>query len=160
MNWFDFSEHPIRSTFLSVFVFYVFILVFNVLGAVFAPVNTATEVVKQALDPQAVVYNYEWFKQQYQDVKAFSGKIKNTKEAINLFETSLKDLPVKDWSFEQNQRRNELNAQVLGLKNQCEDMVRTYNARAKMANRNFVKFEDVPEELTSKSCEGEIENAF
>lgn len=152
MKLFDFENKPFLSLIIAGVLFVSFVTIMNVVTLFFTPINSATVIVKKALDPDALVYNYEWFKRQNEDVKAFSTKIKNTDDSLKLFETSLKDLPKKDWSFENNQRWNDLQSQLLGLKNQCEDMVKTYNAQSKMANRNFVKFGDLPDQLESSAC--------
>lgn len=157
---FDFEMKPLRSLILAMFLIVVFATLFNTVSTlIFTPVNTVTGVVRQTLDPQAIIYNYEWFKRQYQEITSFKTKITNTNQQITFFENSLKELSRKDWSFEQNQRYNELNAQKLGLENQCADMVKEFNARSSMANRNLVKFEDVPDVLNvSDYCEGEKTN--
>lgn len=148
INW---VQHPFRSLFFSVLLLFVCMAVFNVMGTViFTPVKTVTDITKKTLDADNLIYNYEWFKTQFSEIKAFRVKYKNAEEALTFYETSLKDLPRKEWSFDQNQRWNELSAQVLGLKNQCADMVATYNARSKMANRTLVKFDgNLPENIES-----------
>lgn len=102
------------------------------------------KVIEKTMDADNILYNYEWFKQTHQDFKAINGKIENSKEALDQFVATagLRE----NWSFEDKNEYSRLNTIVLGLKNQRQDIVATYNARSKMANRAIFK-RGVPETL-------------
>lgn len=104
-------------------------------------VNTNYQIIQKTYDADNVIYNYEWFKQQYETIGALKTKIKNAQESVQAFESSAGDR--KSWTFEDKTEHARLQSVVLGLKNQLEDVVATYNARAKMANRNIFQ-ENLP----------------
>jgi len=115
------------------------------LKLVLLPAQTAKEIVEKTLDADNVIYNYEWFKQTKEDVEAIDKKIKNAQES---YDSYLKICgPQSGWGFEEKTEAARLNTVVLGLKNQREDMVATYNARSNMANREIFKTGELPEKL-------------
>lgn len=144
---FNFIDRPILSIFLVVLTIFLLTLFMRACSTV---LNAPVAVVEKTLDADNLIYNYEWFKQQYADIKAFDVKVKNAQDEKVLYETSLKDLSRKDWSFDQNQRWNELSQQLVGLKNQCAQMIADYNAKSDMVNRTIVKFGDLPEKIDEK----------
>jgi len=103
------------------------------------------KVVSKVLNADNIIYNYEWFKQTYQDVKAIDLKISNAAKAVNNFK---KDAGIRaNWSFEDKTEYSRLNAVLLGLQNQRADIVATYNARSKMASRSIFKTGELPNQL-------------
>lgn len=108
-------------------------------------IESAEGVVEKTLDSDNVLYNYEWFKQTCQDVQAIDVKIQNTQSTVNQFREDAG--PRADWGFTDKDEFGRLNAVVLGLKNQRQDMVAKYNARSKMANRSIFKSGELPETL-------------
>lgn len=122
-----------------------FTLVASVLRIVMFPVNTATQLINTAYDAQAkvlnadnAIYNYEWFKQKYQDIEASKKQIVNAKQAVTDFRTYAG--PRSEWTFEDKTEDSRLNAVALGNENFLATLVADYNARASMATRNI--FED------------------
>jgi len=112
---------------------------------IFFPVHTAENMVKTAYDANDkiinadnAIYNYEWFKQQVEDIKAKTIMLDNASIAVDSFEQSAGERV--NWTFEDKNEYNRLNTIKLGTKNQLEQMTADYNARAKMATRNI--FED------------------
>ena len=126
----------------------ILLFVFIIIGGVSWIIRIASqpgEIVKKTLDADNVLYKYEWFKQTYQDVKAIALKIKNAEAQIAQFKHDAGDRP--SWSFEDKNEHNRLNTILLGLRNQREDVVATYNARSKMANRAIFKTGELPEQI-------------
>lgn len=115
------------------------------LGWVSIPFNTAQkqlEIVNGAqnkvLNADNAIYNYEWFKQKYQDIEASK---RNYKLAKANYDSYVKDLGDRStWGFEDKIEVARLNAVVLGLQTNLEGQIGDYNARANMATRNI--FED------------------
>lgn len=107
--------------------------------------NQAGRVFEKTFDADNMVGNYEWFKQQYQDIKAIDTKIVSTQSSFDTFITSAGDRST--WTFEDKQEFGRLNTIINGLKNQRASMVAEYNARASMANRNIFRTNDLPESL-------------
>lgn len=136
----------IRKVFTKVIIPMIFI--FIVLGGIFFVINIARQpgrVVEKTLDADNVLYNYEWFKQTYQDVVAIDVKITNAEQTLTTFTESAG--PRTNWSFEDKDEYGRLGSVILGLKNQRQDLVAMYNARSKMANRAIFKSSELPEQL-------------
>jgi hypothetical protein len=92
-------------------------------------------VIEKTYNPDNAIYNYEWFKQKYEDIQANKTKINNAQLTLDNFELSSGSRD--KWTFEDKNEDARLQTIVLGLKNHQEDLVADYNARAKMANRNI-----------------------
>lgn len=116
-----------------------------VIQTVFYPAEQAGRVMRKTLDADNVIYNYEWFKRQREDVAAMDQKLAAAEASKAGFEQSAG--PRTSWKFDDRNEWNRLNAIELGLRNQRSDMVAEYNAKAKMANRNIFMSGDLPAEL-------------
>lgn len=115
------------------------------LGWISIPFNTAQkqlEIVNQAqnkvLNADNAIYNYEWFKQKYQDIEASKRNYKLAKVNYDSYVSSLGDRTT--WGFEDKNEVARLNTVVLGIQTNLEGQIGDYNARASMATRNI--FED------------------
>lgn len=115
------------------------------LGWLSIPMNTAQkqlQIVNDAqdkvLNADNAIYNYEWFKQKYQDIEASKRNYKLAKANYDSYVTSLGERSA--WGFEDKTEVARLNAVVLGLQTNLEGQIGDYNARASMATRNI--FED------------------
>lgn len=98
-------------------------------------VNLAYKAQDKTLDADNAIYNYEWFKQQYEDIEATKKQLDNSSIALDDFEKSAGDR--KDWTFEDKNESSRLRAVKLGIQNSLETLIADYNARSKMANRNI-----------------------
>jgi hypothetical protein len=98
-------------------------------------VDTKHDVIDKTVNAQNAIYNYEWFKQTAEDIKANLNKITNAQVAVDRYEKLHGD-PAK-WSFTVETEDSRLSSIVLGLQNQQEQLVADYNAHAKEANRNI-----------------------
>jgi hypothetical protein len=98
-------------------------------------IETTEGIVDKTLTADNAIYNYEWFKQQKEDIKAIESKIEIAQTSYDSFVASAG--PRKDWTFEDKTESARLAAVKQGLQSQYQDMVATYNARSKMANRSI-----------------------
>lgn len=108
-------------------------------------VDSATGVVDKTLDSNNVIYNYEYFKQGKQDIDAMSAKIVDARQAATSFDSQFKTRHEMD--REDKQESERLHAIVLGLEQERQNQVATYNARAQMANRNIFRTNDLPNHI-------------
>lgn len=92
-------------------------------------------IVQKTFDADNMIYNYEWFRQQYADIQAMDQKIAASQASLAAFENSAG--PRSGWASSDRNRWDFLNSQVLGLTNQRTTMVATYNGRASQANRSI-----------------------
>ena len=111
----------------------------------FFPVNTINKQIETAygiqnktINAENAIYNYEWFKQQYQDIQTTKAQLDNASIAVDLFKKEAGDR--NNWTFEDKNEASRLESIKLGLKNNLEKTINDYNARASMANRKI--FED------------------
>jgi len=117
----------------------------------FFPVNTLQKEIEIAYDAQDIVldadnaiYNYEWFKQRYEDIEATKKKLNNARNAHSQFLSMLPSQRI-EWGWEDKDEDGRLRAIVLGLQNHLEQLIADYNARAKMATRNIFENSVLPD---------------
>jgi len=110
------------------------------LKVVLFPVKTASNLIDTAykaqdkvLNADNAIYNYEWFKQQKEDIDATGRKYQNAVESYDSYVSSISG----EKTFEDKNEIARLNSVKLGIKNLLEQQIADYNARAKMATRNI-----------------------
>lgn len=125
------------------------IILFPVGCAVYSTWSSVTtapaRVINRTLQTDNIIGNYEWFKQQYEDVKAMDARLASQRAALTSFQSSAG--PRTSWTFEDKTEHARLVAIVAGLEGQRASMVGDYNARAQMENRNLFRSRDLPERL-------------
>ena len=129
---------------VTVLVF-VLVIVLRVVGLAFYAGDQAAVVVEKTVSADNVIYNYEYFKKQYQDIQAQDKKIVVAKQALEDFLKSAG--PRENWDFRDKEEQQRLQANLTGLANVRAEMVAEYNARAKMANRSIFMTKDVPAQV-------------
>lgn len=105
-------------------------------------IQTAHDVVDKTINADNAIYNYEWFKQTYEDINAQKAQLSNAQQTFDSFVAVSGDR--KNWTFEDKNEYSRLNSVVLGIKNNLEQTIANYNARAKMANRNIFQNSILP----------------
>ena len=107
------------------------------------PGRTISGVVDRTFNADAVLANYEWFKQTYADVLALEHQAFAAQDALDRFRSDNS----KPWGYQESAEYSRLNAILLGLTNQRFNLVAQYNARSRMTNRSLFKTHDLPEAL-------------
>lgn len=110
-----------------------------------AGINTAHDVIDKTINADNAIYNYEWFKQQAQDIKANQQKALIADQAVISFEASAGDRST--WTFEDKTEDSRLRAVAQGLHANDANLVADYNARAGMANRSIFQDGLIPSVL-------------
>jgi hypothetical protein len=100
-------------------------------------VDSAVDIVDKTYTADNAIYNYEWFKTQYEKIQANRNQIQNANNSLIEFKQTYGN--TSSWDYETKQEYNRLNTIKLGLQNQDENLVAEYNARSKMANREIFK---------------------
>lgn len=103
-----------------------------------AQVDSGHEIIEQTYEADNAIYNYEWFKTQYEDIKAQERKIQTTKNQIDEFK-SVYGTNMSEWDTPTKQTYSQLQTTYTGQKGYYENLVADYNARSQMANRNIFK---------------------
>lgn len=145
----SFERKPVRTGISAgarvILVFFVLTVVTGVGWLVTSPFRAAVGVAERTLNPDSMIYNYEWFKRQVQDVRAIDERLRAARLSQKSFEAAAGSR--ESWKFDDRQEWNRLNAVVLGLESQRATMVAEYNARTQMANRDIFRTGDLPESL-------------
>lgn len=123
-------------------VLIILLLVFGILGR---GCTSTKQIIDKTLDGGNIIFQYEWFKQTYEDYQAIGIKINTAASNMILFKEDLG--PRKDWDFEDKQEIARLNSILVGLQYQKEDIKAKYNARSKMLNRVLFKDKNLPHQL-------------
>lgn len=120
----------------------LFLLIVTWIKILFFPVKvinntieTWYDIVDKTINADNAIYNYEWFKQKYEDIQATKLQLDNTSITLGAFKTDLWDR--KYWTFEDKNEYSRLNTVYLWQKNYLEWLIADYNARTKMANRQI-----------------------
>lgn len=108
--------------------------------------NTAYDAVSKTINADNAIYNYEWFKQTFEDIQAVERQLDNAIKSKVDFMQSLSNNRT-DMTFEDKQEESRLRSVVDGLYNHKQDLIANYNARAKMANRNIFENSILPNYL-------------
>lgn len=111
------------------------------IGLFTQPLKVATK----TFNADNMIYNYEWFKQQYNDYEAINKKIERAEMSVNSFKENAGNR--KEWTFEDKNEFSRLVSISDGLSYQKEDIISKYNARSQMANREIFKTNDLPTQL-------------
>lgn len=93
------------------------------------------DIVTKTYNADNALYNYHWFQERLQDIKAAEVQIQNAIDTKASFEASAG--PRKDWTFEDKTEDARLGTVVLGIKNNYQSIVAEYNAHAAEADRNI-----------------------
>jgi len=100
-------------------------------------VDSAHEIIDKTYDAQNAIYNYEWFKTQYEKIQATERQIDNTMMLKDEFKETYGE--ASTWDFTTKESYSRIQTTLLGQKNHYESIVAEYNARSKMVNRNIFK---------------------
>ena len=100
-----------------------------------AQIDSAHGIIDKTYNADNAIYNYEWFKTQYEKIQANRNQIQNLKDSLISFKETYGN--VTTWDYITKEEYNRLNIMYIGLQNQDETLVADYNARSKMANRNI-----------------------
>ena len=134
---------------ITIAIFFGLVIVFGAIGEACHLLNTSTDsvngVIDKTLDSNNVIYNYEYFHQANQDIRAMDIKIIDAKTAAKAFSDQFANR--KDMDREDKTEQDRLNSIVLGLQQERQNMVATYNARSQMANRDIFKGNDLPQHI-------------
>jgi hypothetical protein len=96
-------------------------------------IDSASKIIDKTYNADNAIYNYEWFKNQYEKIQANRQQVQNTIDQIKEFKVTYGNST--NWDSDTKQEYNRLNTIKLGLQNQDNNLVADYNARSKMANR-------------------------
>jgi hypothetical protein len=100
-------------------------------------VNLNRDLVTETYKTENALYNYRWFKDQYEAIQAAKKKISIAEQSLADFEQSAG--PRDKWTFEDKTEDARLRSIVQGNKSHYEDLVAEYNSRSKQVDRAIFK---------------------
>lgn len=122
-----------------------FLLIVSLISYVFMPFlpwleqrDAGEEVIEDTNDADRAVQEYEWFRQQYQDIEAQRAQIENSYDELDRFYDTYGEDP-DEWDRTTKERHNRIQQRITGNQNMLEQMVADYNARSSMDNRALFK---------------------
>ena len=98
-------------------------------------IDSAGQIIDKTYNADNAIYNYEWFKSQFEKIKATELQIDNTKMELDDYKELYGN--ATNWDWQTKQDYNQLRTTYLGQKNHYETLVAKYNSRSKMSNRNI-----------------------
>jgi hypothetical protein len=110
---------------------------------------TPAAIAARTLNADNAIANYEWFKQQHEDIKAIDANLGGRRAALAQFEAEAG--PRAGWTFDDHAEWSRLSSIVQGLQGQRTQMVADYNARAQMANRDLFRTRDLPDHIDQET---------
>jgi hypothetical protein len=99
------------------------------------------DIVTKTYEADNALYNYHWFKERYEEIKAQKKKVDIAEQAEADFAISAG--PRDKWTFEDKTEDSRLRAVLQGSRSHLETITAEYNARAKEVDRNIFK-DDLP----------------
>lgn len=104
-------------------------------------IQTNRDIVTKTYNAENALYNYRWFKDRAEAIKATEAKVKLAAQAEADFTADAG--PRDKWTFEDKTESARMRTITLGLKAQYEDLVHEYNSRASQVDRAIFK-DDLP----------------
>lgn len=127
---------------------FLFLFGFAVVGygikVIFFPVNTVMGVAEKVMAPGNIIHNYEYFYAQAESIRSMGTQYKIAKQAVIDYEELLSDVPKSEWDYTDKTEWARLNQVSTGIKLHANEMIRDYNAKAKMVSRNIFKTGNTP----------------
>lgn len=108
-------------------------------------VDTMYNVTSKTLNANNVIYNYEWFKDQYQAIESQRANLIITQDEYDLFINGL-SADSNEWSKFQQQEEASLRNSLSASKKVLNQLIADYNAKSSMVNRSIFK-EGLPDRL-------------
>lgn len=99
------------------------------------------DIVSKTYNAENALYNYRWFKDRHEVIKATEIQIENAIQAQDSFR--LNAGVRSSWTFEDKTEDARLGSVVLGLKNHYQEIVAEYNSRAQQVDR-AIFIDDLP----------------
>jgi hypothetical protein len=110
--------------------------------------QTAYGVVDKTVNADNVIYNYEWFKDQYNSYLEMVENYKNAQADVDSFTKTAGDR--KDWNYATTNEFSRLNSIVSGYRSSVQSIIKKYNAQSEKVNHAIFKTKDLPELLSTE----------
>lgn len=115
-------------------------------------IGAADQITKETSQADFARRNYEWFKQQRQDIQAMKQKIENQRRQIENFNERHGE---GDLDYLEQKQYNRMTNRLIGYKNQYQNYVADYNARMNQEYRAQYN-NSLPLEMEKKFWTGDL----
>lgn len=100
-------------------------------------VQTAHDVIDSSVNAQNCLQWQDWFRTQEGSIKTLQQTVDNAQQQLDQFNTRFPDS--SKWTDSESQQYTVLNDNLTGAKNEANDAVNTYNAKASQENLAICK---------------------
>jgi len=153
MSYYHSDRDDIVSKLVTIVIVLLIVLGLGAIGMCVKCADTASEPVKQAaqivertINADNVIYNYEWFHQQYQNAQNYQRQIDQKEQRVTEMQRSLPQDRTQ-WTREDRAELFQLQTELSGLRAMRSTVVSDYNAHASMANRSIFLGGSLPPSL-------------
>lgn len=101
--------------------------------------RTATQIQRKTMNGDNAIANYEYFKQQFEDIQAFREREKRQADDLQKFKSLMGDVQYPKWNSDDKTTYQFKSTVLEGTRSALDRMVAEYNARSKMVNRVLFK---------------------
>ena len=122
-------------------------------GIIFAAISipmglssSAAGVMSRTLDPDNIIYNYEWFHSKSEAYVSYQKQKADLTQRMKSL-TEIMGTDRSKWTRADREEYSQLTNQMIGVAQHIRDIAAEYNARTGMANRSIFKSGDLPESL-------------
>lgn len=118
-------------------------VIIGVVGFVGNFFTQGARIVEKTIDADNVIYNYEQFKRDAENVRVFETNYETNKSAYEQLKADLGDDRTK-WNREDRAQLNTYQQAMVGNKTERNRLAAEYNAKSKMLNREIFKGDGLP----------------
>lgn len=122
-----------------------FFIVLNVISYVWFPFlpwfeqrDAGEQIVREQIDAEKAIQNYEWFREQWNDIQAQRAQIENLRDRHERFHDTYGN-DSSEWPRDVREDHDRIQTRITGNQNALEQMVAEYNARSDQAHREMFK---------------------
>ena len=101
-------------------------------------VDMGYEVIDKTMDGEKAISNYEWFKNQEQQIKVLGKQMDRAVEELNDFKITLSS-DRKNWDRFDKDEYSRLRSNITGIGQMLDAAIGDYNAKSSMVNRAVFK---------------------
>lgn len=146
MSWTEFEKGIEKGPGSAIKTIALWTIVIIAVGFGISAMFRPAEIIGKVMDPDKVLYNYEYFYNQSHAYKAINAKIVTANKSVVNFKSDAG--PRESWTFEDKTELSRLRSIADGLVYQCNDIVADYNAKSQQVTRSMFKTDSTPYRLS------------
>lgn len=128
-------------------VIFLILMGLGAVSLVSSVIGRGAELVDKTFDADNIIYNYEQFQRDAQNVRQFETAYQTAKQAYDSFREELGD-DRSSWAQSDRDELNVLRSAMIGNKAERNRLAAEYNAKSQMLNRDLFKSDNLPHSFT------------